>query len=161
MARLFENFVFNFYRIERKNLNIRKERIYWEASSESDPDFRFLPTMETDISVRSSDRTLIIDTKFYKETFQKYYDRQSIHSPNLYQVFSYLKNLELREGPDGMADGMLLYPVVEKPIRLEYRLSGHSVRINTLDLSADWQDIRRELLSFVEMSPEVGSAGIS
>jgi 5-methylcytosine-specific restriction endonuclease McrBC regulatory subunit McrC len=43
LARLFESFLFNFYRIERPDLSIRKERIRWQASSESDPELRFLP----------------------------------------------------------------------------------------------------------------------
>ena len=149
MARLFESFIFNFYRTERPDLDIRKERIYWQASSGSDPELRFLPTMETDISVRDKPhtKTLIIDAKFYKETFQSYYDKQTVHSANLYQIFSYLSNLEARDGPDADADGMLLYPVVEKSVRLKYDLEGHNVQIRTLNLAADWQDIRQELLS--------------
>lgn len=151
MARLFESFVFNFYRIERPDLNIRKERIYWEASSSSDPDFRFLPTMETDISVRDRPHTwtLIIDTKFYRETFQRYYDREKIHSANLYQLVAYLNNLQYRAGPDAEAKGLLLYPVVEQSVRLRYDLAGHDVSICTINLGADWKDIRSELESFV------------
>jgi len=149
MARLFESFVFNFYRIERPDLSIRKERIYWQASSSSDPELRFLPTMETDISVRDKPhtKTLIIDTKFYKETFSKRFDREKIHSANLYQLVTYLRNLQYRGGPDSKAKGLLLYPVVEKPIRLEYTLDGHDVRICTLNLAAEWHEIREELLS--------------
>lgn len=147
MARLFESFVFNFYRIERPELDIRKERIYWEASSTSDPEFRFLPTMETDISVRDKPhtRTLIIDTKFYKETFQQYYDREKIHSANLYQLVAYLNNLQYRTGADAEAKGMLLYPVVQRSVRLIYNLAGHDVSICTINLGANWKDIRSEL----------------
>jgi 5-methylcytosine-specific restriction enzyme subunit McrC len=141
MARLFENFVFNFYRHHRPDLQIKKERIYWQASSDSDPDLVFLPTMETDISVRSKDpaKTLIIDTKFYKETFQSYYDKETIHSPNLYQIYSYLKNLEVRGGADAKADGMLLYPVIDRSVHLKYELA----------LNNQWKDIHEDLLGLV------------
>ena len=151
MARLFESFVFNFYRIERPDLSIRKERIYWQASSSSDPEFRFLPTMETDISVRDKPhtKTLIIDTKFYKETFTKRFDREKIHSANLYQLVTYLRNLQYRDGPDSSASGMLLYPVVEKSVRLSYTLDGHDVKICTVNLAANWEEIHRELKSLV------------
>lgn len=151
MARLFESFVYNFFKAERPDLEIRKERIYWEATSVSDPDFRFLPTMETDISVRDKPhtQTLVIDTKFYKETFQNYYDREKVHSANLYQVVAYLGNLQYRSGPDAEAKGMLLYPVVEKSVRLDYNLAGHDVSISTVNLAADWKDIRDELRSLV------------
>lgn len=148
MARLFESFVFNFYRLERPDLDIRKERIYWKASSDSDPELRFLPTMETDISVRDKPhtQTLVIDTKFYKDTFQRYYDAEKIHSANLYQLLTYLKNLEYRQGPDAKAGGMLLYPVIQKPARLSYDLTGREIRISTINLAADWPQIRSELL---------------
>jgi len=151
MARLFENFVFNFYKTHRADLSIRRERIYWQANSSSDPELRFLPTMKTDISVRSklAEKTLIIDAKFYKETFQKYYDSETIHSANLYQIFSYLKNLEARGGPDASADGMLLYPVIDRSVRLTYDLPRHSNQICTLNLAADWKEIHRELLELV------------
>lgn len=147
MARLFESFIRNFYIKERPDLDVRAENIPWQASSLSDPDLLYLPNMRTDISVRDKPhtKTLIIDAKFYKETFQTYYEKQSIHSANLYQLASYLQNLEVRDGPDGCADGMLLYPVVKEPIRLSYELNGHRVRICTINLAADWRDIRDEL----------------
>jgi 5-methylcytosine-specific restriction enzyme subunit McrC len=151
MARLFESFVFNFYRLERPDLDIRKERIYWRASSANDPELRFLPTMETDISVRDKPhtQTLIIDTKFYKETFQRFYDTEKLHSSNLYQLLTYLNNLNYREGADSEAQGMLLYPVVEKSARLSYQLTGREIRICTVNLAADWREIRSELHSLL------------
>lgn len=152
MARLFESFIFNFYQKERPELDVRKERIYWQAISQGDPELRYLPTMETDISVRDKPhtRTLIMDAKFYQQTFQSYYDREKVHSANLYQIVSYLANLETREGPDAEAEGMLIYPTIEKSARLRYELGRHGVQICTLNLAADWQDIRGELLSFIE-----------
>lgn len=152
MARLFESFIFNFYRIERPDLDIRKERIYWQARSDGDPELRYLPTMETDISVRDKPhtQTLIVDAKFYRETFQKHYERETVHSANLYQLFSYLSNLEKREGPDAVARGTLVYPTVEKSAHLKYELERHHVQIRTLNLAADWQDIREELESLMD-----------
>jgi 5-methylcytosine-specific restriction enzyme subunit McrC len=107
--------------------------------------------METDISVldKPHSKTLIIDAKFYKETFQKHYERETVHSANLYQLSSYLRNLEYRDGPDAEANGMLIYPVVERPIRLAYELNGHKTQICTVNLAADWQDIHGELLELI------------
>ena len=70
MAALFEAFVYNFYRRECPLAEVKSERIYWDASSEDDPELTFLPSMETDISLRTAYRTLIVDTKFYQETLQ-------------------------------------------------------------------------------------------
>ena len=149
MAKLFEDFVFNFYRIESSEFAVKKERIYWAASSETDPNLQLLPTMETDISLRDEKRTIIIDTKYYKNTLQTYYDSESIHSGNLYQLFAYLKNLEPRGGNDAQAEGILLYPTVSRSLKEKYDMHGHRVRICTVDLAQDWKAIRSELLALV------------
>jgi 5-methylcytosine-specific restriction enzyme subunit McrC len=149
MARLYENFILNFFRIERPDLDVRKEKIRWVASSENDSALLYLPIMETDISVRDGKRTLIIDAKYYQETFSSYYDSESIHSANLYQLFSYLKNLEIRGGADVTATGMLLYPVVNRRVRLNYEIQGHRVSICTIDLGQNWEQLRFEMLSLI------------
>lgn len=150
-ARLFEAFVCNFYRIERPDLDVGKQRILWQAHSTRDPDLRYLPNMETDISVRDKphSQTLIIETKFYRETFQRFYEVEKVHSTHLYQLFTYLKNLQYEEGPDATAAGLLLYPVVRESVRLSYRLPGHDIGIATVSLGADWTEIRAELMSLV------------
>jgi 5-methylcytosine-specific restriction enzyme subunit McrC len=152
MARLFERFLFNFYKNEQTEYKVKKERIYWEASSEDDPALQLLPTMETDISLRSKEKTLIVDAKYYTKTLQSYYSNESIHSANLYQIFSYLKNLELRGGNDFYADGMLLYPVVNQAISNSYDMHGHRIRIETIDLAQDWGAISGSLLSLLQDS---------
>ena len=53
--------------------------------------------MQTDISVAYGKRKIIIETKFYKETLGKFYDARTLHSANLYQLFSYLVNAK-KEG---------------------------------------------------------------
>ena len=151
LARLFENFVLNFLARERPDLSIGRDHIQWKAESAADPTLAYLPRMETDISVRSrqAGKTLIIDTKFYKDTFSKRWDKESIHSAHLYQLFAYLKNLEYKDEADANADGMLLYPVVERSVKFEYQLKGHRLTVRTLNLAADWTEIRDELLALV------------
>ena len=149
MARLYENFILNFYRTERPDLEIKKEKIRWTAASSDDGALAYLPTMETDISVRSELQTLIIEAKYYQNTLSSYYDSESVHSHNLYQLFAYLKNLENRGGADAFASGMLLYPVVNKRVRLRYEIQGHIVDICTIDLAQGWQDLRDELMELV------------
>jgi 5-methylcytosine-specific restriction enzyme subunit McrC len=154
MAQLFERFLFNFYKREQTEYLVKKERIYWQADSADDPGLSMLPTMETDISLRSPLKTLIIDAKYYSRTLQSYYDIESVHSGNLYQIFSYLKNLEFRGGNDAAAEGMLLYPVVSKGISKSYVLHGHKVRIETIDLAQDWRDISASLLGLLHIPPQ-------
>jgi 5-methylcytosine-specific restriction enzyme subunit McrC len=149
MARLYENFILNFYRIERPDLDVRKEAIRWMASSDDDDALSYLPRMETDISIRDGQETLIVDAKYYQETFSGYYESETIHSANLYQLFAYLKNLEGRGGSDANAAGMLLYPTVSQSARLHYRIHDHSVSVCTVNLANDWKDLRAELLGLV------------
>jgi 5-methylcytosine-specific restriction enzyme subunit McrC len=151
MARLFEKFLLNFYRKEQSTYQVKKERIYWQASSSDDPGLSMLPTMETDISLRSSEKTLIIDAKYYSRTLQSYYGSDSVHSSNLYQIFSYLKNIALRGGNDAEAEGVLLYPVVDRAISKSYQLHDHTIRIETVDLREDWQSISRRLLNIANL----------
>lgn len=150
MARLFEKFLFNFYKKEQAEYKVKKERIYWQAESDDDPELYLLPTMETDISLRSKTKTLIIDAKFYSKTLSaSQYGSDSVRPGHLYQIFSYLKNLELRGGNDANAEGMLLYPVVDREISNTYKLNDHAIRIETVDLTQDWKNISSRLMSIV------------
>jgi len=146
MALVFQSFVFNFLRLERPDLAPRVEYITWRVESETDPALALLPRMETDISLVSQTDKLIIDTKYYAKTLQERYDKESIHSANLYQMFAYLMNV-----PDEnrKVSGMLLYPVVTRALRESYRFQGKVIRVCTVDLSQDWPEIRDELLRLV------------
>lgn len=150
MARVYEEFLLNFYRTERPDLSVRKEKITWASEGTAAENLAYLPSMETDISIRGLDQTLIIDAKYYKDTLTNYFDTERVHSTNLYQLFAYLKNLEARGGQDSKSEGMLLYPVVNKRVRLEYQLHGHRVRICTVDLNRHWSEINGELLQLIE-----------
>jgi 5-methylcytosine-specific restriction enzyme subunit McrC len=143
MAYVFQYFVFNFLRIERNDLDVFRENIQWEAQSSVDPQLAMLPQMQTDISVLSGDRKIVIDTKYYRETVSEWYDRPKIHSAHLYQLVSYLLNIKEK----GIkVEGILLYPTVERSLKLSYLIFGIPVKIQTLDLSRPWKDIYDDLL---------------
>ena len=93
MGRLFEDFVRNFYRLEQSEFAAGCEIINWQARPLDGTPIELLPAMRTDVSLTSRTRKIVIDTKYYCEALQTYYDRHSIHSGNLYQIFSYLENL--------------------------------------------------------------------
>jgi 5-methylcytosine-specific restriction enzyme subunit McrC len=160
MSRLFQRFVCNFYRIERNDSSIRAEQIAWRVKTRQESALKHLPRMTTDITVGIGDVKLIIDTKYYHETLSTYYDAESIHSGNLYQLLSYLSNAE--PGGYERVEGMLLYPVVSTRLRLLYdELQGFRVRICTVDLANDWQSIRKELLAILEWVATTGGTNVS
>ena len=140
MAHVFEEFVRNFYR-KHLHAKVFREDLKWQIDSQ---DNAFLPKMQTDISIQFPNKKVIIDTKYYKETFQHYYDKEKIHSANLYQLFAYLKNQS-----DKNCEGILLYPVVRQEVRLKFQHEEHQIRIETINLNQDWQQIEMDLLAFI------------
>jgi len=154
MASLFEDFVRNFYAREQSYYQVCREDIRWEAIALHDSDLSLLPKMQTDISLESPSHKIIIDTKFYKETLSIHYDTQKFHSNNLYQIYSYLNNIEKdsRNFRNAMCDGMLLYPTTKKEIDASYKIGKHKIRIATVNLGDEWGGISRRLLGFLENS---------
>jgi 5-methylcytosine-specific restriction enzyme subunit McrC len=149
MAAVFERFVRNFYRREQSQFRVGTETIEWQDVEADDFDRLFLPRMRTDVSLASSERKLVIDTKYYSQTLQKHYDKQSIHSGHMYQLFSYVKNLQVKEQHGRTIEGMLLYPTVGTTLNLRYSIQAHSIRIATVDLNADWKQIHERLLTLL------------
>lgn len=141
MARLFEEFIRNFYKIEIPEAQVFREDLRWKMAGDT---HQFLPKMQTDISIKINERKFIIDAKYYQETLQKYYDSEKIHSQHLYQLFAYLKNQD-----DELAEGILIYPTVQQSLSLAYTHEGHTIRIETLNLNQEWQGIKADLLGIV------------
>lgn len=149
MARIFERFVRFFLASEQRRFDVKSERIRWDAHPIDDASRRHLPTMKTDVSLRSPTHTIILDTKYYAEALTTHYAARRVRSEHLYQLYAYLKNLEPRGGPDRHARGVLLYPCVGESLRLGYELPGHAVEIRTLDLAAPWPQVHAALLALL------------
>ncbi len=150
MARLFESFVRNFYKIEQSEFKVGREDINWKFAAENDDDMSMLPIMSTDISLLSSSRKIIIDTKFYKEALKARFDREKINSNNLYQLFSYLMNQESdRDARTLNCEGILLYPSIEKGFDFCYVYEKHRIRVMSINLNQEWHGIRNDLLDIL------------
>lgn len=50
-----------------------------------------LPVMQTDFMLIYKEKVLIIDAKYYTHTNQSQFDTHTLHSGNLYQIFTYVK----------------------------------------------------------------------
>ncbi|MDO9626538.1 MAG: 5-methylcytosine-specific restriction endonuclease system specificity protein McrC [Methanobacteriaceae archaeon] len=149
MANLFENFVFNYYKKEFKDLKVRKSHINWYLDSEYENNSKnnLLPTMRTDIVLENKDleptnpKQLIIDTKFYSNILSTFHEKSSLNSGNLYQIYSYVNNSLF----PGEIRGMLLYAALGEEIDLEYKIGEHIIYIKTLNLNQDWGGIDKRL----------------
>ncbi len=150
MSTLFESFVRNFYRLEQKTYKVGREDIHWDISC-GDP--YLLPKMQTDISLESDDKKIIIDTKYYSETLSEHYGVEKIREANLYQIFAYLKNIEKKSEKAKFSTGILLYPFVGKDPDYTVIIQGHKIVIRTINLNQDWHKIHADLLAIIGLSP--------
>lgn len=146
MARLFEEFVRNFYKKEMQQYKVYRENIYWDAEGE---DTNYLPLMQTDISLENTNRKIIIDTKYYQHALTQNFGSQKIISGNLYQIFAYLSNCRKAEGKETI--GMLLYPKTGKDLDLSYNINAYPVKIMTVDLGRDWVFINNRLKDIISI----------
>jgi len=110
--------------------------------------------MVTDVTIRWSNATVVLDTKFYGDAVSTYRGRERLHSANLYQLYAYLRNMEARSGPDSHASGVLLYPLVDRALNESVQISGHVISARTVDLSRPWPEIHAELLEIVHAARE-------
>lgn len=98
--------------------------------------------------------TLIIDAKYYSSSLQQHFDRMTIYSYNLYQIFTYVKNKEVeqKDRPHEPISGMLLYAKTDEEIYPDndYKMSGNSIGVHTLDLNVDFPKIREQLDGIAE-----------
>ena len=145
MNRLFEKFVLEYYKVHHKDVSANTEHIEWNIDLEKSPVIDFLPAMKTDITLRKDNHVLIIDTKYYGSTLQYNFNKATIHSNNLYQVFSYVKNEDI--GNTGDVEGVLLYAKTQEEISpdLDAFFGKNRIRVKTLDLNKEFMDIARQL----------------
>ncbi len=147
MARLYEKFIFNFFKYELKDIKTTSSIVKWKL--DEIPRDNLLPHMETDIELERLGKKLIIDTKYYANALVKsnFSETKKLISSNLYQIFAYVKNTEY----DGEVSGMLLYPTVNYDLNLEYKMSGNKIFIRTVNLGEDFEKIKSSLLNIAHM----------
>ena len=157
MSAVFQAFVHNFFKSEQAEFSVGSEYIYWDAKGADALSMAYLPAMLTDVTLRSSYRSIIIDAKFYKETLQEHYGRDRIQSEHLYQIFAYLKNFRAHT-PIENPEGILLYPTTSRDLDLSYMIGGHKIRVATIQLNQPWQKIHAAMLGLLDLGTCCGSS---
>lgn len=145
MCRLYEKFILEYYKKEYKELSVNSSEIQWQLNDNND---YMLPVMQSDIMLSKNNRILIIDAKYYSHSTQVQYEKHTVHSANLYQIFTYVKNKEAElSEEDHEVAGMLLYAKNydnHLPAN-DYMMSGNRISVRTLDLNCDFIDIKKQL----------------
>lgn len=146
MYSLYEKFILEYYRYHHPEYKANPDTISWDID---DGVIEFLPAMVTDITMKYGGRTLIIDAKYYAHTMQNRFDVQSIHSGNLYQIFTYVKNLD--KDNTGNVAGTLLYAKTQEQItpNNKYSMGGNTIWVKTLDLNLPFTQITEQLEKIV------------
>lgn len=145
MCRLYEKFLLEYYRKEHPELTANASQIAWQLD---DTENQMLPRMQTDIMLSKNNNILIIDAKYYSHMTQQQYGIHTLHSNNLYQIFTYVKNkeFELRNYEHTVSE-MLLYAQTDEDIipNNTYHMSGNQISVLALDLNQDFSKISRTL----------------
>lgn len=148
MHLLYEKFILAYYKKHFPELKVTQSHIPWNTD---DGMIELLPRMRSDIMIEYNGKTLIIDAKYYDTAMQKNsrYGNQTIHSHNLYQIFAYVKNKDIKHSGD--VSGMLLYANTDgqNPDK-EYLMDGNMISVKTLDLDCDFADVRGQLDAIIE-----------
>ena len=146
MGLVFQKFVRAFCERET-HYAVSAPRIDWFGAEARGADLGRLPGMHTDFVLRSDERTIIVDTKFYKEPLStRFGERRRVRSANLYQIFAYVMNQAAAapaDEPD--PEGWLLYAAAKGDFDFRFELMGRPVRACSIDLSQDWRKIERDL----------------
>lgn len=145
MCRLYEKFILEYFRKEHPEITANASQIPWQLDDDIST---MLPIMQTDIMLTYKEKVLIIDAKYYTHTTQSQFNVNTLHSGNLYQIFTYVKNkeIELSAKPHKVS-GMLLYAKTDEAIlpNSSYMMSGNKISAKTLDLNLPFKEIAKQL----------------
>ena len=147
MARLYEKFILAYYRRHHTYLTeVKAAQIPWNLTEiPTETSFSKLPVMQSDAFLRFGDKILIIDAKYYGKIMQSYYDKHTLHSANLYQIYTYVKNQDT--GRTGNVAGMLVYAKTQETDLSDsrYNMDGNRIGATTLDLNREFEGIAHQL----------------
>ena len=148
MFRLYEKFILGYYKKHYTELSPSASRIPWSVDNTI-----MLPVMQSDIHLQKGNTVLIIDAKYYSHTTRVKYDNHILHSNNMYQIFTYVKNCDYAFGEeDHKVSGMLLYAKTEEEIQPDniYQMHGNQITVKTLDLNQKFDIIAKQLDNIVK-----------
>lgn len=150
MCRLYEKFILEYYRKEHPEIRASSSQIFWQLDDEFSS---MLPIMQSDIMLSKENNVLIIDAKYYEHTTQTQYGNNTLHSANLYQIFTYIKNKDAEYGTlPHTVSGMLLYAKTDEVVQPNqiYHMSGNKISVRTLDLNLPFKEIANQLDNIVK-----------
>ena len=158
--RLYEKAVAGFYDValSHRGWKVRRgSHIQWPTSDPTPGLHVIMPEMITDIvlerrehSTPDAGRRIVIDTKFTSIVAHGQFGQQMLKSGHMYQLYAYLRSQEQLGEPITLySTGVLLYPSLGVDYNESAIIQGHRVSFVTVNLAADSQTIRSQLLRVV------------
>ena len=160
IRRLYEKGVAGFYDVVLSSQGWRVHPgtiLHWPKAGRSPRIEQILPTMRTDIVLDhvDTDRRIVIDTKFNSVLSGGWYRNEGIRSGYMYQIYAYLRSQEESGDPlDLHAEGMFLHPAVGEMFNEWVDIQKHRIHFRTVDLAADTQTIRSQLLDATKLQAD-------
>jgi 5-methylcytosine-specific restriction enzyme subunit McrC len=153
MGLIFQDFIRNFFRIEQNEYRVKGDSFAWPFDEGYGRGHTLMPLMNTDTSLLSETRSIIIECKWTNTTLQ----RGRLRSDHLYQLSAYLRHHKRAIVSPAAVEGLLIYPLVDDPVDVAVRINEQLVRVRTIDLRGDWPSIRGQLLELLkEPQLEIG-----
>lgn len=151
MEMLFQRFLMAYYKRHHAECHPQAKQVLWNLDDDLATPLSILPTMNTDVTLQLGDRTLIMDAKYYTRNLQENFGKQTISSPNLYQIYTYVTNEDMTHS--GHVDGMLVYAHTSDEVQPFGNITlndGNKIMFRTLDLSQDFNKITEQLEDFIK-----------
>ena len=155
--KLFEYAVAGFYDVALSHRGWKVKQgghMKWPYTDPTSDLHSIMPDMITDIvlehrdhGVPSSGQRIVVDTKFTSIVASSNFGKDSLKSGHMYQLYTYLRSQEQLGKPITLySAGVLLYPSLGIDYNESAVIQGHRVSFATVDLTADSQTIRNQLL---------------
>jgi 5-methylcytosine-specific restriction enzyme subunit McrC len=149
LHRIYERFVANFYRMHLTGWHVSaQKRLDWHAQYANE----HLPSMIPDLILenKATGQIIILDTKFTAASLvENQWGKPIYDSSHLYQLYAYLRSQEGLSSGYRNALGILLYPAVQAQLSERVELQDHIIRIESVDLAAQWEEVERRLLEII------------
>jgi 5-methylcytosine-specific restriction enzyme subunit McrC len=150
LHRIYERFVANFYKMHLAGWDVSvQQRLDWHTQDATG----HLPMMVPDLILQAqeSGRVIMLDTKFTAASLlENQWGKPIYDSSHLYQLYAYLRSQEQVSAGYRSAEGILLYPAVQTRLSERVELQGHLIRIESVDLAAEWEEVERQLVEVVQ-----------
>lgn len=148
MSAVFELFVLNFFRYHAIDYAAARENMRWHVAEGGSGDRSLLPIMRTDVTLRSDDRVVVMDAKFYADPLVRSLGGAKFNSGHLYQLYAYLRHAK-RGTQERPVSGVLVYASPRGRFLHRYRIDGHEMAVAMIDLSQTWPAIHADMIDLL------------